>query len=96
MNPAIDNATNTILDNLQFFREEVGILLTANAERIKDLISNGHTTIIVLVSVTIALTIIMGTAILIRQQKIMKMLRDLTPPKAESPREEDTAAKETE
>lgn len=59
-------------------------------------ISNGHTTIIVLVSIAIAATLIMGAAILIRQQKIMKMLRDLTPPKAESPREEDTAAKETE
>ena len=88
MSPAIDNATNTILDNLQFFREEVGTLLTANAERIKDLISNGHTTIIVLVSVTIALTIIMGTAILIRQRKILRKLDELTK-KTEEPTTED-------
>ena len=41
-------------------------------------ISNGHTTIIVLVSIAIALTITMGTAILIRQQKILRKLDQLT------------------
>lgn len=41
-------------------------------------ISNGHTTIIVLVSVAIAATLIMGAAILIRQQKIMRKLDQLT------------------
>lgn len=40
-------------------------------------ISNGHTTIIVLISIAIALTIIMGAAILIRQQKIMRKLDEL-------------------
>lgn len=59
---------------------------------IKEMVTNGHTAIIMLIS----LAILIGVAILIRQQKIMKMLRDLTPPKAEPPREEDTAAKETE
>ena len=41
-------------------------------------ISNGHTTIIVLVSIAIAVTLIMGAAILIRQQKIMRKLDELT------------------
>ena len=42
------------------------------------LIDNGHTAIIVLVSIAIALTIIMGAAILIRQQKILRKLDELT------------------
>lgn len=52
--------------------------------------------IIETILIATAILAIIGVIILIRQQKIMKMLRDLTPPKAESPREEDTAAKETE
>lgn len=52
--------------------------------------------IIETILIATAILVIIGVIILIRQQKIMKMLRDLTPPKAESPREEDTAAKETE
>ena len=48
-------------------------------------------------TVIIAIAIALFCVILfIRQQKIMKMLRDLTPPKAEPPKEEDTAAKKTE
>ena len=50
-------------------------------------ISNGHTAIIILVSIAILLSIVT----IIRQQKIMKMLQDLTPP-----REEEASAKETE
>lgn len=51
-------------------------------------ISNGHTTIIVLVSIAIAATLIMGAAILIRQQKIMRKLDELTK-KTEEPTAED-------
>lgn len=51
-------------------------------------ISNGHTTIIVLVSIAIAATLIMGAAILIRQQKIMRKLDELTK-KTEEPTTED-------
>ena len=59
---------------------------------IKKMVANGNTTIIIFVSIAILLSAIT----IIRQQKIMKMLRDLTPPKAESPREEEASAKETE
>lgn len=51
-------------------------------------IKNGHTTIIILVSISIALTIIMGAAVLIRQQKIMRKLDELTK-KTEEPTTED-------
>lgn len=51
-------------------------------------ISNGHTTIIVLVSIAIAATLIMGAAILIRQQKILRKLDELTK-KTEEPTAED-------
>lgn len=57
---------------------------------IKKMVANGNTTIIVLVSIAILLSAIT----IIRQQKIIKMLRDLTPPKAEPPREEEASAKE--
>ena len=40
-------------------------------------IKNGHTTIIVLASITITLIIVIGAAILIRQQKIMQKLDQL-------------------
>lgn len=59
---------------------------------IKKMVANGNTTIIVLVSIAILLSAIT----IIRQQKIIKMLRDLTPPKAEPPREEEASAKKTE
>ena len=52
------------------------------------LIDNGHTAIIVLVSITIALTIIMGTIILIRQRKILRKLDELTK-RTEEPTTED-------
>lgn len=51
-------------------------------------IGNGHTTIIVLVSIAIAATLIMGAAILIRQQKIMRKLDELTK-QTEEPTAED-------
>ena len=51
-------------------------------------ISNGHTTIIVLVSIAIATTLIMGAAILIRQQKILRKLDELTK-QTEEPTAED-------
>lgn len=52
--------------------------------------------IIKTILIATAILAIIGIIILIRQQKIMKMLRDLTPPKAESPKEEEASAKETE
>lgn len=52
------------------------------------LISSNHTTIIVLVSIAIAATLIMGAAILIRQQKIMRKLDELAK-EAEEPTAED-------
>ena len=51
-------------------------------------ISNGHTTIIVLVFIAIATTLIMGAAILIRQQKILRKLDELTK-QTEEPTAED-------
>lgn len=92
MGQLLNNATTAILEKMQGQME----FITIYYREIWSQITEGHRTIIVLVSVAIALTLIMGAVILIRQQKIMKMLRDLTPPKAEPPREEDTAAKETE
>ena len=83
---------NSMLDSIEFFSTEACNLLSVNIPQIKRLISNGHSAIIILVSITILLSIVT----IIRQQKIMKMLRDLTPPKAESPREEEASAKETE
>lgn len=62
-------------------------LLTIETPAIKKAISSGHIIIIVLVSIAIMLSIVT----IIRQQKIIKMLRDLTPP-----REEESSAKETE
>ena len=47
--------------------------------------------IIKTILIATAILAIIGVIILIRQQKIMKMLRDLTPP-----REEESSAKETE
>lgn len=52
--------------------------------------------IIETILIATAILAIIGIIIIVRQRKIMKMLRDLTPPKTESPREEDTAAKKTE
>ena len=83
---------NSLLDAIDFQSSETLNMLSINIPQIKSMISEGHTAIIILVSIAILLSIVT----IIRQQKIMKMLRDLTPPKAESPREEDTAAKETE
>ena len=42
------------------------------------MVANGHTAIIVLASIAIAATLIMGTAILIRQRKILRKLDELT------------------
>ena len=83
---------NSLLDAIEFTSRETLNMLSIDIPQIESMISEGHTTIIVLVSIAILLSIVT----IIRQQKIMKMLRDLTPTKAESPREEDTAAKETE
>ena len=92
MGPLLNNATTAILEKMQGQME----FITIYYREIWNQITEGHTTIIVLVSIAIALILIMGVAILIRQRKIMKMLRDLTPPKAESPRKEEASAKETE
>ena len=82
--------------NINVTYQDIYQLLTFYADSLWNYLGSNHTTVITLISIAIASILIMGAAILIRQQKIMKMLRDLTPPKAESPREEDTAAKETE
>ena len=52
------------------------------------MVTNGHTAIIVLVSAAIIATLIMGAAILIRQQKILRKLDELTK-KTEEPTTED-------
>ena len=52
------------------------------------MVTNGHTAIIVLVSAAIIATLIMGAAILIRQQKILRKLDELTK-KTEEPTAED-------
>lgn len=54
------------------------------------------TTCIYILFAILGIIMVLTIIILVRQRKIMKMLRDLTPPKAEPPKEEDTAAKETE
>lgn len=78
---------NSMLDSIEFFSTEACNLLSVNIPQIKRLISNGHTAIIILVSIAILLSIVT----IIRQQKIIKMLRDLTPP-----RKEEASVKETE
>ena len=79
-------------EGIYYYASEAYQYLVTEIPAIKKVIFNGHTILIVLVSIAILLSIVT----IIRQQKIMKMLRDLTPPKAEPLKEEDTAAKETE
>lgn len=76
-----------IIDAIEETVMNIFNLLTIETPAIKKAISSGHIIIIVLVSIAIMLSIVT----IIRQQKIIKMLRDLTPP-----REEEASAKETE
>lgn len=78
MDVFLNNATNAILDEMQIYSERIQELIIVYIGEIRSRISSGHTTIIILVSIAIALTIIMGTAILIRQRKILQKLDELT------------------
>lgn len=84
MNPAIDNATNRIIDDILSVKEEAYSIFIPKIEAIKQTISNGHTAIIALVSIAIVLSIVT----IIRQQKIMRKLDELTK-KTEEPTAED-------
>lgn len=64
--------------NMRIILSNLDSLSTFVVRDIWNHIKNGHTTIIVLVSIAIAVTLIMGAAILIRQQKIMRKLDELT------------------
>lgn len=75
---------NSMLDSIEFFSTEACNLLSVNIPQIKRLISNGHTAIIILVSIAILLSIVT----IIRQQKIMRKLDELTK-KTEEPTAED-------
>lgn len=88
MNVFLNNATNAILDEMQIYSERIQELIIVYIGQIRSRISSGHTTIIILVSIAIALTIIMGTAILIRQRKILRKLDELTK-QTEEPTTED-------
>ena len=88
MDVFLNNATNAILDEMQIYSEGIRELIIVYIGEIRSRISSGHTTIIILVSIAIALTIIMGTAILIRQRKILQKLDELTK-QTEEPTAED-------
>lgn len=64
--------------NMRIILSNLDSLSTFVVRDIWNHIKNGHTTIIVLVSVAIVATLIMGAAILIRQQKILRKLDELT------------------
>ena len=64
--------------NMRIILSNLDSLSTFVVRDVWNHINNGHTTIIVLVSIAIAATLIMGAAILIRQQKIMRKLDELT------------------
>ena len=88
MDVFLNNATNAILDEMQIYSERIQELIIIYIGQIRSQISSGHTTIIILVSIAIASTIIMGTTILIRQRKILRKLDELTK-KTEEPTTED-------
>ena len=67
---------------------DVNVIKSFVTFKLWNLINSGHTTIIILVSIAIALTLIMGAAILVRQQKILRKLDELTK-KTEEPTTED-------
>lgn len=74
MGQLLNNATTAILEKMQGQME----FITIYYKEIWSQITEGHRTIIVLVSIAIALTLIMGAAILTRQQKILRKLDELT------------------
>lgn len=84
MSPAINNATKTIISDILSAKEEVYSIFIPEIEAIKQTISDGHTAIIVLVSIAIVLSIVT----IIRQQKILRKLDEITK-KTEEPSTED-------
>lgn len=84
MNPAINNATRAIISCILAAKEEIYSLFIPKIEAIKQTTSNGHTAIIVLVSIAIVLSIVT----IIRQQKILRKLDEITK-KTEEPSTED-------
>lgn len=88
MDVFLNNATNAILDKMQIYSEEIRELIIIYIGEIRNRISSDHTIIITLASITIALTLIMGATILIRQRKILRKLDELTK-KTEEPTTED-------
>lgn len=84
MSPAINNATNTIISDILSAKEEVYSIFIPKIEAIKQTISDGYTAIIVLVSIAIVLSIVT----IIRQQKILRKLDEITK-KTEEPSTED-------
>lgn len=75
---------NSLLDAINFQSSETLNMLSINIPQIKSMISEGHTAIIVLVSIAILLSIVT----IIRQQKILRKLDELTK-KTEDPTTED-------
>lgn len=75
---------NSLLDAIDFQSSETLNMLSINIPQIKSMISEGHTAIIVLVSIAILLSIVT----IIRQQKILRKLDELTK-KTEDPTTED-------
>ena len=75
---------NSLLDAIDFQSSETLNMLSINIPQIKSMISEGHTAIIVLVSIAILLSIVT----IIRQQKILRKLDELTK-KTEEPTTED-------
>ena len=75
---------NSVLDSIEFISNEAWNMLSVNIPQIKSLISRGHTVIIVLVSIAILLSVVT----IIRQQKILRKLDELTK-KTEEPSTED-------
>lgn len=66
---------NSVLESIEFLSNEAWNMLSINIPQIKSLISKGHTAIIVLVFIAILLSIVT----IVRQQKLMKMIQELTP-----------------
>lgn len=75
---------NSLLDAIEFTSRETLNMLSIDIPQIESMISEGHTTIIVLVSIAILLSIVT----IIRQQKILRKLDEMAK-KTEEPTAED-------
>lgn len=64
--------------NINVTYQDIYQLLTFYADSLWNYLGSNHTTVITLISIAIASILIMGAAILIRQQKIMRKLDELT------------------